>query len=182
MTKEIMDNTYEEGINFFIYTFLSKYPMLKAIWDEEIVGSRCEETHSLLETIYDRMAVKDNSHIEFRLCEHCKHSSLWFGILDEKGKTLNDIGGAFELGEGDLEDLIIDKNTGLSKRIQRSLEACYFLTVLETDVINNETRLLDAIFRDTKRRLQRSEIAATLNRDKDITDSNIGLANMELTL
>lgn len=93
MTKEIMDNTYEEGINFFIYTFLSKHPMLKAIWDEEIVGSRCEETHSLLETIYDRMAVKDNSHIEFRLCEHCKQSSLWFGILDEKGKTLNDIGG-----------------------------------------------------------------------------------------
>ena len=93
MTKEIMDDTYEEGINFFIYTFLSKHPMLKAIWNEEIVSRRCEDTHSLLETIYDRMTVKDNSHIEFRLCEHCGHSSLWFGILDEKEKTLNDIGG-----------------------------------------------------------------------------------------
>lgn len=94
MTKEIMDDTYEERINFFIYTFLSKHPMLKAIWNEEIIGRRCEDMHSLLETIYDKMAVKDNSHIEFRLCEHCGHSSLWFGILDEKGKTLNDIGGA----------------------------------------------------------------------------------------
>lgn len=91
---------------------------------------------------------------------------------------------AFRLGEGDLEDLLIDKDTGfpIPKRTQRSLEACYFLTVLETDVINTGARLLDAIFRDTKRRLQHSEIRTTLNRDKNIIDSNIGLANMELTL
>lgn len=93
MPKEIMDETYEEEINFFIDKFLSQHPTLKQLWNEEIVGSRFAETHSLLETIYNRMIVKDNSHIEFRLCEHCEHSSLWFGILDEKGKTLNDIEG-----------------------------------------------------------------------------------------
>ena len=90
--------------------------------------------------------------------------------------------GAFRPGEGDLEDLIIDKDTGLPKRIQRSLEACYFLTVLETGVINTGTRLLDAIFRDTKERLQHSEIGIVPNRNKYINNPNIGLANMELTL
>lgn len=88
--------------------------------------------------------------------------------------------GAFKIGEGDLEDILIDKGTGIP--IYRNSDSYYFLTTVESDCIKEGGDLIDSIFKITKVRLQHSGIEATLNRSKRFTDLGGNLANMELTL
>lgn len=88
--------------------------------------------------------------------------------------------GAFKIGGGDLEDLLIDKDIGLP--IYRDSDSFYFLTTVESGCIKEGGDLIDSIFKITKERLQHSEIGVTLNRNKRFTDLGENLANMELTL
>lgn len=90
--------------------------------------------------------------------------------------------GAFKIGEGDLEDLFINKDTGIPETYRDLTDRLYFLTVIESGVINTKEILLNILFRETKERMQHSEKAVELVRTKRVNDTELGLANMELTL
>lgn len=88
--------------------------------------------------------------------------------------------GAFKIGGGDLEGVLINKDT--DPPMYMDSDSYYFLTTIESDSIKEGGELIDSIFKITKERLQHSEIEATLNRNKRFTDLGENLANMELTL
>ena len=90
--------------------------------------------------------------------------------------------GAFKIGKGDLEDLFINKDSGIPETNRDLAECLYFLTVVESDVINTKETLLNVLFSETKERMQHSTKAVELKRTKRFTDIELGLANMELTL
>ena len=88
--------------------------------------------------------------------------------------------GAFKIGGGDLEGVLINKDT--DPPMYMDSDSYYFLTTIESDSIKEGGELIDSIFKTTKERLQSSEIESTLNRNKRFTDLGRNLANMELTL
>lgn len=90
--------------------------------------------------------------------------------------------GAFKIGEGDLEDLFINKNTGIPETKRDLTDCLYFLTVVESGVINTEENLLNILFNETKEIMQHSEKAVELKKAEKFIDTELNLANMQLTL
>lgn len=90
--------------------------------------------------------------------------------------------GAFKIGKGDLEDLFINKNTGIPETKRDLTDCLYFLTIVESGVINTEENLLNILFNETKEIMQHSEKAVELKKAGEFIDTELNLANMQLTL
>lgn len=145
-----------------------------------------KEKMTLVEVCENIETILKNQYIEEQANWICiVPPSVYISTLKLKPKNESDTTyrysiGAFKIGGGDLEDILLDKDTGLP--IHRDSDSFYFATVVESDSIKDGEELIDTIFKITKERLQSSEIKATLNRSKKFIDVYEILANMELTL
>lgn len=145
--------------------------------DEMTVSEVCENIETILRNQYSEQPLLDNI---------ISPPTVYISTLKLNPRETNNTVhrysvGAFKIGEGDLENLSINKDTGIPEG-PIGINAFYFLTVVETGVINTEETLLNILFRETKERMQHSEKAVELVRTKRFIDTELNLANMQLTL
>lgn len=146
--------------------------------DKMTVSEVCENIETILRNQYSERPLLDNI-----ITPPAVYISTLKLISRNNPDTVHRYSvGAFKIGEGDLENLFINKDTGIPETMRDLTDCLYFLTVVESDVINTEERLLNALFINTKERMQHSERAVELERTNRVIDIELGLANMQLTL
>lgn len=146
--------------------------------DEMTVSEVCENIETILRNQYSEQPLLDNI---------ISPPAVYISTLKLNPRETNNTVhrysvGAFKIGEGDLEDLFINKDTGIPETKRDLTDCLYFLTVVESGVINTEEDLLNILFNETKEIMQHSEKAVELKKTKKFIDTELGLANMQLTL
>lgn len=146
--------------------------------DEMTVSEVCENIETVLRNQYSEQPLLDNI-----ISPPAVYISTLKLISRKNPGTVHRYSvGAFKIGGGDLEDLFINKDTGIPETNRDLTDRLYFLTVVESGVINTEEDLLNILFNETKEIMQHSEKAVELKKTKKFIDTELGLANMQLTL
>ena len=159
---------------------------IEEIMDDELTPIVRKEKMNILEVCENFEILLRNRYIEYTT-RGLVFPSIYISALKLNPKRESDTTnrfkiGAFKIGKGDIEDLMINKDTGIPERMNRCLDSYYFLTIIEFGLIKTGEELLDTIFSITKEKLQYSKKEVELARTRTFTDKGIGLANMELTL
>lgn len=145
--------------------------------DEMTVSEVCENIETILRNQYLEQPLLDNI---------IAPPAVYISTLKLNPRETSTVHrysvGAFKIGEGDLEDLLINKDTGIPETKRDLTDCLYFLTIVESGVINTEENLLNILFNETKEIMQHSEKAVELKKAEKFIDTELDLANMKLTL